>query len=143
MMKSNAGVRWVHRGFVFVITLVTVILTVTAIPSGDSSHLGDESLLLHMLASGVLVFALPLYGILFLSGVLDRSSTTTSHRWGHWLVLLCGWLTILTMLICMYPIASTDSMTTLMHWHGYAGFAMVPSVILWLYGMTRSRSLSR
>ena len=130
-----------HGLFLAAICLIVVVLTVTALPSIQGETLGGIILMLHMMASGALVFALPVYAMLYVWRHLDRSAATATQRLGFWCVLVTGLIATATMFACMMPIASTETMHHLVQWHGYAGFAMVPAVVLLLWGVSRTRSL--
>ena len=130
-----------HTIFLIAILLVVLLLAATAIPSLRGEPLGGPVLLIHMMASGALVMALPLYAILFVWRHLDPIASAAMQRTGFWLVLLTGLVTTGTVFACMLPIASTDTMHKLIVWHGYAGFAMVPAVALLIWGVSRTRRI--
>mgnify|MGYP003662959601 CR=1 FL=1 len=130
-----------HTLFLITILLVVLLLTATAVPSLQGQPLGGIALLVHMMASGVLVFALPIYGIVFLWRHIDVRVASAMQRTGFWLVLVTGLATTATVFACMLPIASTETMHELIRWHGYAGFAMVPAVALLVWGVSRSRRI--
>ena len=130
---------WIDRILLLGILAVVTVLTITAFPVLAGYHLGGTMLLLHMMASGALVFALPIAGILWLSRALSNADSSRMQRWGFWLLLATGFATIATVFFCMLPYPSTDTMHQLIALHGWAGFAMVPAVVLLVVGSLRWR----
>ena len=134
--------NFIHALLLLAILLIVIALAVTAVPSIQGEPLGGNMLLLHMMASGALVFALPIYALFFVWRHLNRASATATQRMGFWLLILTGLITTATVFACMMPIASTDTMHELISWHGYAGFAMVPAVFVLLWGVSRTRRMN-
>ena len=133
--------NWFHHLLLAAICVVLIVLMFTAWPAVWGYPVQGQTLLLHMMASGALVFCLPCYAAFFLWRNLDRSSTAATQRLGFWAVLASGFVTIATVFACMMPLASTDTMHQLIQWHGYAGFAMVPAAMLLVWGVSRTKSL--
>ena len=133
--------RWINWILATVIMVAVTILALTALPFFSDQHLEGTRLKNHMLASGVLVVALPLMAILGLPGVINTGASVGIQRFGFWLLIAAGLVTIATMFLCMLPIPSTDQMHQLIEIHGYAGFATVPAVLLLIAGMVRSRHI--
>lgn len=132
---------WIDRILLLAIVAIVAALTATALPVLAGHHLGGTVLLLHMMASGALVFALPAAGLFWLSRYLNQHASNTIGRWGFWLTIATGLATIGTVFACMLPYPSTDTMHQLIKWHGWAGFAMVPAVVLLLFGSLRWRRI--
>ncbi|MFK8112335.1 MAG: hypothetical protein AB8B91_09035 [Rubripirellula sp.] len=132
---------WIDRLFLIALTVIIGLLTVTALPVLAGGHLEGTMLLLHMFASGALVFALPAFALVYLWRNLSRVSSGVMQRWGFWLLILSGLVTIGTVFMAMLPVPSTPQMHDLLDVHGYAGFAMVPAVVLLLLGATRWRRI--
>ena len=130
-----------HSVFLVALFLIVALLTATAVPSLKGEPLGGTTLLLHMMASGALVFALPLYAMFYVWRHLNLSAATGIQRLGFWLVLVSGMITTATVFACMMPIASTETMHQLIAWHGYAGFAMVPAFAVLVLGVSRTRRI--
>lgn len=130
-----------HSLFLVTIFLIVALLTATAFPSLQGETLGGPALLFHMMASGALVFALPLYALFFLGRHISLSAVNSMQRVGFWLLLITGLVTTATVFACMMPIASTQTMHELIAWHGYAGFAMVPALALLIWGVSRTRRM--
>ena len=101
---------WIDRLFLAAITLFVTILAATSAPVLFGGHLGGLRLLLHMMASGALVFALPLFALYWLGRSISRSNSGGLQRLGFWTLLLAGVLTIASMFACMLPIPSTEQM---------------------------------
>jgi membrane protease YdiL (CAAX protease family) len=133
---------WLSPLLLIAVLVLVALLTATALPSLSGEHLGGNTLLLHMMASGALVFALPLFALAWLRQSLDHERSTPPLRWGFWLVLVTGMITIATVFACMLPIPSTDQMHELVRWHGYAGFAMVPAALLLAWGAVQARRIT-
>lgn len=128
---------WIDRIFLVAITAAIAVLAATASPVLWGVHLGGMRLLLHMMASGVLVNALPLFGLWYLGRCINRMKSGGLQRLGFWSLIFTGVITIATMFACMLPIASTDQMHQLVDVHRYAGFAMVPAIVVLLLGVFR------
>ena len=134
---------WIDRLTLAVMVALVVWLSVTAIPSLTSDHLGGTLLLQHMVASGGLVVLLPIFALLGLRRMIDPARSGALQRLGYWALVVTGLLTIATMFICMLPIASTEVMHHLIQWHGYAGFAMVAALLVFSLGVARLRMQSK
>ncbi|TWT78980.1 hypothetical protein CA13_03770 [Planctomycetes bacterium CA13] len=119
------------------------VLTLTALPVLWGSHLMGNTLLVHMMASGVLVFVLPALAVLWLMRTFcigeAVGSASQLENIGFWATVVTGLLAIVTVFVCMLPVASTESMHLLVSIHAYAGFAMVPAVLLFIFGAIRLR----
>lgn len=134
--------RWIDRLLLIALCLVVTVLTVTALPSLSGATLGGGWLLVHMMASGALVIGMPLFALAFLRHFFGGTSLAPSQQLGYLTTLATGLLTIATVFLCMLPIPSTNQMHELMKVHGWAGFAMVPAVLLLLAGVKATRSAS-
>lgn len=132
---------WIDRLLLIAIIVIVAVLTATALPVLAGHHLGGTMLLLHMMASGALVFALPIAALFWLPRYLTRYASDALQRWGFWLLIATGFVTIATVFACMLPYPSTPVMHQLINWHGWAGFAMVPAVLLLLVGSLRWRRI--
>jgi hypothetical protein len=133
-----------ERMFAIVLIVLVTVLTVTAVPSWGGHPIEGFWLLLHMAASGAMVFVLPIYAVLGLIGWSNR--TTQGVRTtpgvtppklsviGFWGVVAFGLATIATVFVCMLPIPSTDQMHQLVAWHGWAGYAMAIAGIVLIVG---------
>jgi hypothetical protein len=115
--------------------------TATSIVVFIDGHVGGFMLLVHMVASSGLVFAMPIFALLWLFRCLDHNASGSMERWGYWLMIVTGLLTIITVFVCMLPFPSTEQMETLITLHGYAGFAMVPALVVLLIGSARWRRI--
>jgi hypothetical protein len=133
--------QWIDRLFPVAIAAIVAALTVTALPVLAGGHLGGTMLLLHMMASGAMVIALPLFALYYLPRCISQLTSDSLQRLGYWLLIFTGLVTIATMFACMLPIPSTNQMHQLIQLHGYAGFAMVPAVALLLSGVWRWRRI--
>lgn len=131
---------WIDRICLVAVVAIVVVLTVTALPVLFGGHLEGQMLLLHMFASGALVFALPIFALLFLGRVINRTKSGGLQRLGFWTLVACGLLTIATVFMAMLPIPSTPQMHELLTVHGYAGFAMVPAAAALLFGISRYKT---
>ncbi len=133
--------KWFAWILLVSIAAIVAVLAFTSLPFFGGHHLQGPGLKLHMLASGALVCVLPLFAVWLLSRNMSRMTSSGVQRLGYWSVVISGLITILTMFLCMLPYPSTERMHQLIQWHGYAGFAMVPAVLLVLVGMSRPRSI--
>ncbi|TWU66390.1 MULTISPECIES: hypothetical protein [Crateriforma] len=126
----------------FAVAAVVILLTITSLPSLSSDHLGGSMLMAHMAASGALVFGLPLLAVVGFSKMVHPTTSNRRQRFGFWLVLITGWVTIATVFACMLPLFGTEAMHELMWIHGIAGFAMVPAVAVLCFGLVWIRKES-
>lgn len=125
---------WVERTLTLVLIVLVAVLTATAATSWGGHAMGGITLLIHMAASGAMVFALPVYAII---GLSQRHPQTLASNIGFWSLVAFGLLTIATVFLCMLPIASTDQMHQLVSWHGWAGYAMTIAAVILLLGWFR------
>jgi hypothetical protein len=132
--------KWLIDRILPIAVLVLVAAgTATAIPVFTEGHVGGTMLLAHMVGSSGLVFVLPVFAVFWLLRCIDHRASDRMERIGFWLLIVSGLLTIATVFACMLPYPSTDQMEKLVALHGYAGFAMVPALVILLAGMARSR----
>ena len=110
-----------YRGFDTlgeITVLFVAVLAATSLPVViGGGHLDGLKLLLHMMASGGLVFALPLYALHNLTRAMNRQRSGGLQRLGFWLLILAGLVSIATMFLCMLPLASTEQMHQLVELH--------------------------
>ncbi len=132
---------WLDRFAIAVLTVIVTILAVTAWPTLFGGHLEGNALLLHMMASGALVGLFPLFSLYYVGRSISRYKSGSIERFGFWTLLVAGLVTIASVFLCMLPIASTDQMHELIKIHGYAGFAMVPALVLLIIGASRWRRI--
>ena len=125
---------WIDRILLAALILVVAALAVTSLPSLGGETLLGRSLLAHMMASGFLVIGLPIFAIAFLRHFSARQPTSGLQNWGVLATIATGLLAIVTVFLCMLPIPSTHQMHVLMSAHGWAGFAMIPAIIVLLLG---------
>lgn len=131
----------IDRLLLLALSLVVVVLAVTAGPALWDAHLSGNRLMLHMAASGGFVVGTPLVALWFLGRVITRGQSTRLQRVGFWVTVSAAVVTISTVFLCMLPLPSTTQMQQLMEVHGYAGFAMVPAVALLVIGTRRARRI--
>ncbi|MEM9587962.1 MAG: hypothetical protein AAGA03_11840 [Planctomycetota bacterium] len=116
-------IRLIER-LAFLALLVSVIaLTITSLPLTWETHLQGGWLMAHMMSSGLMVVALPLFAIARLLPAIERQGQAALHRFAFWCVVVLGTLTIATMFACMLPIASTEELSRLISLHGLVGIA--------------------
>lgn len=140
--KGNTEMKlWIDRIFLVALVAIIFVLTVTALPVLGGGHLEGPMLLLHMMASGALVIVLPLFALFYLGRSISRFKSGGAERLGFWSLLITGLLTIVTVFVCMLPLPSTETMHQLIAIHRYAGFAMVPAVVLLVLGASRWRRI--
>ena len=132
---------WIDRLFLVALVAIITVLTVTALPVLAGGHVAGPLLLLHMAASGALVFVLPLFALFYLGQCISRLKSDGLQRLGYWSLLVTGLLTIVTVFICVLPLPSTETMHELVAVHRYAGFAMVPAVVVLVIGASRWRRI--
>ncbi|NNE00139.1 MAG: hypothetical protein HKN47_22700 [Pirellulaceae bacterium] len=132
---------WIDRILIFALVVVLAVLTATALPVLFGGHLGGMWLLAHMIASGALVFGLPVVALIWMWPNLSSHTSGAIQRLGFWSLITTGLLTIATVGACMLPFPSTETMHQLIQWHGYAGFAMVPALAVLLWGIARWRRI--
>jgi cytochrome bd-type quinol oxidase subunit 2 len=124
--------QMIERLVIAATIVVIVVLTVTALPSLGGGDIHGRWLLVHMMASGALVFLLPVFGVLGLARLTRTKAWTKVRAVAFWMALLCGFLTIGTMFAGMMPIASTEQMHVLIAGHGIIGYALSLSIVLFL-----------
>ena len=127
-------IRVIDHLFFFALITTIGLATITAIDGLMFSAESGVRLLFHMYASGALVFVLPLFALYWLFRCLNPAASGGMQRLGFWLLVISGTLTIATVFVCMLPVPSTEQMEQLIKLHGYAGFAMVPALLLVVIG---------
>ena len=100
------------------IAAVTAVLVLTAIPVLAGGHLEGKLLLIHMFASGALVIGLPLLALWQVGRSISRHKSGSMQRWGFWLLMLTGVITIASIFACMLPLPPTEQMRDLLDVHG-------------------------
>lgn len=132
------------KRIILMLVAVALLSTVTALllTSVGSHPLSGNLLMTHMFASGAMVFVLPLFAVTWLWRMYDLTQRSGWMRLGYWLLLLTGFVATGTMFLSMLPIAGTDFLTRLIVIHGYAGFAMVASALLFTIGWIRTKKTS-
>lgn len=133
--------KWIDRILTGVVSLLVLVLVGSTIPWLSGGHLQGNALLLHMFASGAMVVVLPLLAFSAVWPNISRFKSGGLQRLGFWLLMLTGLATIATVFVCMLPIPSTEQMRELMRAHGYAGFAMLPALLLLIAGAARWRRI--
>jgi hypothetical protein len=133
---------WISRILLTVIILMTGMLVVTASTWLADGPIAGRRLIGHMIAGGGLVTVLPLFGLLFLHRAVVREQSTRLERFGYWAMILASLATIGSVFVCMLPILSSEQMRSSMGIHGYAGFAMVPGLLLLLIGRLHWRRMN-
>lgn len=121
--------RFIQRATFIVMLIAVVVSVLTSLPTWFDGHLGGYRLLIHMMASGVIVVALPLYAILRWSDWLKTVPRSAAEPIAFWSMIVFGFLTIASMFACMMPIASTATMRELIDLHGWLGSVMAVTVI--------------
>ena len=134
-------IDWLNRILLIVISVVVATLTLTSLPTFFEEHMEGQRLMIHMMAGGTLVFALPLFGMLFLGRVISPTRSTGLQRLGFWLLIVGALVAITSVLLCMMPLLSTEQMERWMSVHGYAGLATVPGLLLLVIGGVRWRRM--
>lgn len=144
MRRSFITLKAFYVITVLAMTLLVIALTATSLPAIFGDELAGNPLMAHMMASGGLVFALPVFAWLGLTRLSGPTLARRAEHLGFWTVVVFGWATIATVFLCMLPVLGTDAMHHMMQWHGYAGLAMVPAMGLLLFGwLWSSRHASR
>lgn len=133
--------RWIDRLLLIVVAVLVAALVVSSIPWFNGEPMSGRWLLLHMFASGALVTSLPLLAISCLWRNLRSRASGFTERLGYWWLVVAGLTTIGTVFLCMLPLPTTTQMHELMWAHSYAGFAMVPAVLLLAIGSARWRRI--
>ena len=132
---------WLFRILVGVITVVVATLTISALPTLADHHMEGQRLMIHMMAGGTLVFAVPAFALLFLGRAISPLRSGGLQRFGYWLLIVASLIAITSVLLCMLPLLSTEQMEQWMTLHGYAGFATVPALLLLVIGSVRWRRM--
>ncbi|QEF97681.1 hypothetical protein Mal15_17230 [Stieleria maiorica] len=134
---------WIDRILLLALVMVVAVLVFTSWPAAmDEQTLDGQALLVHMMASGVLVMGLPVFALFFLRYLPAKRTTSWLQILGYIATLAAGLVTIVTVFLCMLPVASTHQMHSLMSVHGWAGFMMIPAIVLLLIGTRATRSAS-
>ena len=79
---------WIDRIFLAAITLIVTVLALTALPVLAGGHLEGYTLLMHMMASGMLVVALPLFSLIYLGRSISKHKSGGLQRLGFWSLVL-------------------------------------------------------
>ena len=135
-------VNWLVRILLVVITIVVAVLTITALPTLDDHHMAGTRLMIHMMAGGSLVVAMPVFALLFLSRAISPQRSAILQRWGFWIMVLAATVSIGSVLMCMLPVLSTEQMHQWMVIHGYAGFTTGAALLLLGLGCLQWRRIS-
>ena len=133
---------WLTRLSGLALFVAVCVSVVTSLPTWMGGHLGDNRLLAHMMASGVIVVLLPVYGWLRLVDWLAEPRPTAGESLAFWSMMLFGFLTIATMFVCMTPMASTASMRELIDLHGWVGGVLALSLVVHAWHAIRGRKPS-
>ena len=132
--------EWLRRLLLASICLMVVVLVLTSLPTWQGEHMLNQRLMLHMMTGGGLVFAVPVFGMLFFGRVIASHDSTALQRFGFWLLMSAALVVIASVLACMLPMLATEQMNQTMTIHGYAGLATVPALLaLWIGGAQRRR----
>lgn len=131
----------VTRILFLMILVVVAVLTVTSLPTLADEHMAGQRLMIHMMAGGSLVVAMPLFALLFLRRVLSPYRSDRIQRVGFWVLLVAATVSILCVLLSMMPLLSTEAMQTSMSVHGYAGFVAAAALVLLVVGSLRWRNM--
>ena len=134
---------WIDRLLLVALLAAILALVVTSLPSLSGETLDGTMLLAHMMASGTLIFGLPILAIVFLRHFSARRPTSAVQSLGYWLTIVAGIITIATVFLCMLPVPSTEQMHELMSIHAWAGYAMIPAAAILIVGTRITRSASR
>lgn len=132
-------IRFAQSTLAVALLVIVTILLATAWGGGP---LHGNTLMLHMMVSGAMVFALPLFAIVWLPRILDYKHRAWVLRAGFWGVVASGFITIATMFVSMLPLAATGDLKRLISLHGYAGFVSVAAAVLFAVGWILSRKNS-
>ena len=124
-------IRLVRSVLAIALCGIVAVLLATSLGGGP---LHGNTLMLHMMVSGAMVFALPLFAVVWLPRMLDFEFRGATLRSGFWLLVACGFVTIATMFVSMLPLAGTDDLHRLISIHGYAGFVSVAAAALFVVG---------
>lgn len=110
-------------------------------------------LLAHMAGSGVFGVLLLGMAVLFNPSLSSFERTDPAgisgakrwwvYRWSMWLTLLAGLVSISTMLLCMLPLLSTESMELVLVLHRLSGLGCVVGVVFNLFSLVWLRAGKR
>ncbi len=124
-------IGFVRTALAIAVCGIVAVLLATSLGGGP---LHGKTLMVHMMVSGAMVFALPLFAVVWLPRMLDFESRIPILRAGFWALICTGFVTIVTMFVSMLPIAGTDDLHRLISVHGYAGFVSVGAAALFVVG---------
>ena len=134
-------IDWLNRILLVVILAAVSALTLTSLSTFFDEHMEGRRLMLHMTAGGVLVFAMPLFGMLYLSRAISPNRSAVLQRAGFWLLIVATLVSLTSVLLCMMPVLSTEQMQRWMTVHGYAGLVTLPALLLLVAGSIRWRRM--
>lgn len=132
---------WINRILLLLNCIVVALLVVTSLPALIDQQMTGSTLMLHMMGGGTLVFALPLFALVFLGPAISLNRSVRSQRLGFWMFILTGLVAISSLLLCMLPLLATEQMHFAMLVHGYAGLATVPALLLFVMGGMHRRRM--
>ena len=103
---------WIERCCVLALTIIVGALAITGLAPLVGMKMENSVLLVHMMASGVFVVGLPFTMLILLRHFFAKNAFIS---WLAYLVLTtAGLITIATVFVCMFPVASTEMMHQLM-----------------------------
>lgn len=121
--------RFVQRAAFWLMLVAVFVSVLTSLPTWFDGHLGGYRLMVHMMASGLIVAALPVYAILRWSEWWTDVPRGVGEPIAFWTMIVFGFLTIASMFACMLPVASTSMMRELIDLHGWFGSVLAIAVI--------------
>ena len=142
LWQRNQMIVWINRILLLLNCIAVALLFVTSLPALREQQMTGSTLMLHMMAGGSLVFALPVFALMFLGPAISLNRSARSQRLGFWLFILTGLVTISSVLLCMLPLLATEQMHFAMLVHGYAGLATVPALLIFVIGGLHRRRMT-
>ncbi|SMP53632.1 hypothetical protein SAMN06265222_104136 [Neorhodopirellula lusitana] len=122
--------NYLQLGCFLTLMIAVVVSVVTSLPTWFGGHLGGYRLIVHMMASGVVVILLPMYTVLRWGESLRNQIGTSLEPIAFWTMVVFGFLTIGSMFICMLPIAGTGTQREMIDLHGWLGAVLAIAVVL-------------
>lgn len=141
---------WAGLLYLGLLASVSVLAVTSLVGVVRFGILDGWGLFVHMCASGLFTFVLPLVALTWCRANRCARSVCSDEAGGEtrfsglakftfWIILAAGLVTAGTMLLSMLPLCDTQGLEVLLNVHRYAGLAVVGAMVLHLYATVLQR----